>query len=100
MTKPECRKNEDDHIKMLQDREKILDANIEKLLGEVDRLKSTIQQVEEIHSEKADDQNRSENTLRWLAQWNNEKEVSSDEPLNLCTSEGKSIWRPYLDQTR
>ena len=100
MTKPECRKNEDDYIKKLKDREKILDEHIEELLEEIQTLKSATQQVELIESEKLEELRRSECVLRWVNQSDTAKEGSSDEPLNLCTSEGRSIWRPYLDQTR
>ena len=91
MTKPECRKNENDYVKMLEDRHKILDDHIEKLLEEIHMLKSAIQQVELIESEKLEELRRSECFLRWLTQSDTAKEGSSDEP---STSEGRSIWRP------
>ena len=91
MTRPECRKDENDYIKKLEDRHKILEANIESLLEEIHLLKSEEQQVEQLRSEHLDEQNRSEYCLRWLTQSDSAKEVSSDEP---STSDGKSIWRP------
>ena len=50
----------DENLMMLEDRHKILEANIETLLEEIHLLKSEEQQVEQLRSEHLDEQNRSE----------------------------------------
>ena len=99
MTKPECPKNENDYIKMLEDRHKILDDHIEKLLEEIHMLKSAIQQVELIESEKLEELRRSECVLRWLTQSDlQRKEVQMNHPPLKVDLFGDQYH--YLDQTR